>query len=195
MTNESPEQPAEHGADPEPDNPAAFQVRRIVTGHNEEGQGVIVSDEVMDAHSRGDGEGINGCDIWSTESMPIDNSTPFDATQRAGYVKHYNYVGSGQGTVVRIVEWSPGHAYFPHRTLTLDYSILLSGEIDVLLDSNQVVHMKAGDVIVMRGVTHTWINRSERPAVTAFVLLDAQPIETNGQTTLEPLYPAHLAIN
>jgi hypothetical protein len=65
----------------------------------------------------------------------------------------------------------------------------------VLLDSNQVVHMKAGDIIVMRGVTHTWINRSERPAVTAFVLLDAQPIKTNGQTTLEPLYPAHLAIN
>jgi hypothetical protein len=88
MANESPEQPAEYGAGPEPDNPAAFQVRRIVTGHNEEGQGVIVSDEVMDARSRGDGEGINGCDIWSTESMPTDNSTPFDATQRAGYVKH-----------------------------------------------------------------------------------------------------------
>jgi hypothetical protein len=55
--------------------------------------------------------------------------------------------------------------------------------------------MRAGDITVMRGVTHVWANRSQRPAVAAFVLLDPQPIKTNGQTTLEPLYPAHLAIN
>lgn len=171
-----------------------LQTRRIVTGHNEEGKGTIVSDEVIDAVSRGMGEGINGCEIWSTESMPIDNSTTADAAQRAGYITHYNYVGSGQGTTIRITEWAPGHAYFPHRTQTLDYSILLSGEIDVLLDSNEVVHMKAGDVIVMRGVTHCWINRSDQPAVTAFILLDAQPIETDGKT-LKPLYPAHLEID
>lgn len=78
--------------------------------------------------------------------------------------------------------------------VTWSTSILLSGEIDVLLDSNEVVHMKAGDVIVMRGVTHCWINRSDQPAVTAFILLDAQPIETDGET-LRPLYPAHLEID
>jgi hypothetical protein len=49
-----------------------------------------------------------------------------DAAQRAGFVKKYNFVGSGQGTVVRIVEWAPGHAMFPHRTETVDYSMVLS---------------------------------------------------------------------
>jgi hypothetical protein len=106
-----------------------LQTRRIVTGHNEEGQGVVVSDEVIDAHSRHMGEGINGCEIWSTESMPIDNSTAADAAQRAGYVKHYNYVGSGQGTTIRITEWEPGHAYFPHRTQTLDYTSCCPGRL------------------------------------------------------------------
>jgi quercetin dioxygenase-like cupin family protein len=172
----------------------AFQTRRIVTGHNEKGQGVIVSDEIIDAQSRHMGEGITGCEIWSTDSMPIDNSTEAEAEQRAGYVRQYNYVGSGQGTTIRITHWAPGHAYFPHRTVTCDYSVVLSGEIDLLLDSDEVVHMKAGDVIVLRGVTHCWINRSERPAVTASILLDAKPIEINSEA-LEPLYPAHLHIN
>jgi hypothetical protein len=76
--------------------------------------------------------------------MPVDNSMEAEAAQRAGFVKKYNFVGNGQGTVVRIVEWVPGHAIFPHRTQTMDYSIVLSGEIDVEFDSGQVVTMKQG---------------------------------------------------
>ena len=71
--------------------------------------------------SRGLGANIAGCEIWSTNSMPVDNSMEAEAAQRAGFVKKYNYVGSGQGTTVRIVEWTPGHAMFWHRTETLDY--------------------------------------------------------------------------
>ena len=53
--------------------------------------------------------------------MPIDNSAAADAAQRAGFVKHSNYVGDGGGTTFRINEWAPGHAGFTHRTETMDY--------------------------------------------------------------------------
>ena len=70
---------------------------------------------------------------------------------------------------------------FPHRTETMDYSIVLSGEIDVEFDSGQVVTMKQGDIIVMRGVTHTWKNKTKLPAVTAFILVDAAPFVAAGE--------------
>lgn len=166
-----------------------LQVRRIVTGHDDFGRGIGVTDEVLTAMSRGIGDRIEGCEIWSTDAMPIDNSMKADAAQRVGFVKKYNYVGSGEGTTIRIAEWAPGHAMFPHRTETLDYSILLSGEIDVEFDSGEVVHMQTGDVIVMRGVTHSWHNTGSVPAVTAFILLDAEPPEVAGKR-LHTLYPA-----
>jgi len=158
-----------------------LEVRRIITGHDEFGKGIVVADEKLTAVSRGLGPNISGCEIWSTNSMPVDNSMEAEAAQRAGFVKKYNSVGNGQGTTVRIVEWTPGHAIFPHRTETLDYSIVLSGEIDVEFDSGQVVTMKQGEIIVMRGVTHCWKNKSTVPAVTAFILIDAAPFVAAGE--------------
>jgi len=167
-----------------------LEVRRIVTGHDEFGKGIVVSDEELTAVSRGLGAGISGCEIWSTNSMPVDNSMEADAAQRAGFVKKYNFVGNGQGTVMRIVEWAPGHAMFPHRTETMDYSMVLSGEIDVEFDSGQVVTMKQGDIIVMRGVNHTWKNKSTtRSAVTAFILIDSAAFVAGGEKR-GVLYPA-----
>ena len=167
-----------------------MQVRRIVTGHDEFGKGIVVTDEALSAVSRGMGPGIEGCEIWSTAAMPVDNSMAAEAGQRAGFVKTFNYVGTGQGTTVRITEWAPGHAIFPHRTETLDYSILLSGEIDVELDGGETVHMNAGDVIVMRGITHCWKNNGSGPAVTAFILIDAQAAQPPDGSTMHTLFPA-----
>jgi hypothetical protein len=85
----------------------AMQVRRIVTGHDENGKAIVVSDEQLTAVSRGVGAGISGCEMWSTNRTPIDNSPAADASQRAGFVKHYiqaNYVGTGAGTTFRINE-------------------------------------------------------------------------------------------
>ena len=81
-----------------------LEVRKIVTGHDEFGKGIVVSDEKMKAVSRGLGPNIAGCEIWSTNSMPVDHSMEAEAAQRAGFVKKYNYVGNGQGTTIRIVE-------------------------------------------------------------------------------------------
>jgi uncharacterized cupin superfamily protein len=166
-----------------------LQVRRIVTGHDAKGKAVVASDEVLTAVSRRIGANITGCEIWSTDRMPVDNSAEADAAQRAGFVKRYNYVGTGEGTTIRITEWAPGHARFTHRTETVDYAILLSGEIDLELDDGEVVHMKPGDVVVQRGTIHTWVNRGSVPAVTAFILIDAKPAEADGKA-LRTHFPA-----
>lgn len=166
-----------------------LQVRRIVTGHDAKGKAVVASDERLTAVSRRIGANITGCEIWSTDRMPVDNSEAAGAAQRAGFVKRYNYVGTGEGTTFRITEWAPGHARFTHRTETVDYAILLSGEIDLELENGVVVHLKPGDVVVQRGTTHTWINRGSVPAVTAFILIDASPAEVNGEL-LRTVFPA-----
>jgi uncharacterized cupin superfamily protein len=165
-----------------------LKVRRIVSGHDANGKAIVASDEQLTAVSRGIGANITGCEIWSTDKMPVDNSEEAAAAQRAGFVKRYNYVGSGEGTTFRITEWAPGHARFTHRTETVDYAILLSGEIDCEFDDGEVVHMKPGDIVVQRGTTHTWINWGEVPAVTAFILIDAKPAEVNGKA-LRTIFP------
>jgi mannose-6-phosphate isomerase-like protein (cupin superfamily) len=166
-----------------------LQVRRIVTGHDANGKAVVATDERLTAVSRRIGANVTGCEMWSTDRMPVDNSEEAGAAQQAGFVKRYNYVGTGQGTTFRITEWAPGHARFTHRTETVDYAIVLSGEIDLELENNEVVHLKPGDVVVQRGTTHTWVNRGSVPAVTAFILIDANPAEVNGQE-LRTIFPA-----
>ena len=102
----------------------AMEMRRVVTGHDENGKAVVVSDERLSAVSRGIGAGISACEMWSTDRMPVDNSAAADTSQRADFVKHYidaNYVGTGTGTTFRITEWAPGHARFTHRTETADW--------------------------------------------------------------------------
>ena len=69
--------------------------------------------------------GISRVDLWSTDKMPIDNSDAAAELQRKGFVVRHNYVGSGQGSVCRVVEFAPGGAKFMHRTETLDYAICL----------------------------------------------------------------------
>ncbi len=159
----------------------AMNVRRIVTGHNAAGKAVIKTDEQIAAVPRW-GAGISGAEIWSTDQMPIDNSAAADAAQPAGFVKYAktNYVGDGGDTTFRINEWAPGHARITHRTETLDYAIVLSGEIDCELENGEAVHLKSGDVMIQRGTIHTWVNRGSVPAVTAFIMIDAKPVDVNG---------------
>jgi uncharacterized cupin superfamily protein len=169
-----------------------MQVRRVVTGHDAGGKYVVKSDELITAVSRGGVANVFGCEIWSTDRMPVDNSAAAEAAERAGFVgKNSNYVGTGQGTLVRIDEWGPGNARFTHRTETCDYIVMLSGEIDLELDGGEVVHAKSGDVILNRGGLHTWVNRGSVPAVMAVVMIDAEPVEVNGKE-LRAQFPAHL---
>src|ERR1041385_1235565 len=158
----------------------ALQVRRIVTGHDANGKAIVASDERMTGVSAANRPYISRCEIWSTDRMPVDNSEGAAAeAQRKGYVVRHNYVGSGQGTVVRITEFAPGAPKFMHRTETVDYAILLSGECDLELDDGKTVHMTQGDIVVQRGTMHAWVNNGSVPCVFAFVLIDAKPVRVN----------------
>jgi quercetin dioxygenase-like cupin family protein len=85
------------------------------------------------------------------------------------------------GTIFRIIEFAPGVAPRNHRTDSIDYIVVLSGEIDMELDAT-VVHLKAGDVMVQRGTIHNWVNRGTEPCVLAVILIDAKPVEAGGKT-------------
>ena len=157
-----------------------LEVRRIVTGHDGAGKAVVASDERINAVASPSRPGISRVEIWSSDRMPVDNSEGAAAeAQRKGFVVRHNYVGSGQGTVVRITEFAPGSAPFMHRTETLDYAILLSGECDLELDDGRTVPMKAGDICVQRGTMHAWVPTGSEPAVFAFILIDAKPVRVN----------------
>lgn len=67
-----------------------------------------------------------------------------------------------------------------HRTKSIDYAVIVSGEIDMQLDDTEV-HLKAGDVLVQRGTIHGWVNRGTEPCVVAFVLIGAKPVSAGGQ--------------
>jgi uncharacterized cupin superfamily protein len=166
-----------------------FKVRRVVTGHNASGLNVVKTDELVTGVPRFGG--ITGCEIWSTDQMPVDNSAAADAAQRAGFVKHIvpNYVGTGGGTTVRINEILPGNERFTHRTETLDYCFQLSGECDCDLESGETVHLKPGDVFINRGGFHTWVNRGSVPSVGAAVMVDAKPVVVDGKE-LRTVYPS-----
>jgi quercetin dioxygenase-like cupin family protein len=166
----------------------ALEVRRIVTGHDANGKAIVKTDERLKGAARR--PGISGCDIWSTDAMPADNSNESEAAQRKGFVTRYNYVGSGQGTVVRITQLEPNGAKFMHRTETVDYAILLSGTCDLELDDGKVLHLAAGDVVVQRGTMHAWVNNGPGPCVFAFILIDAKPAVAGGKT-LNTHYPTH----
>jgi quercetin dioxygenase-like cupin family protein len=146
-----------------------------------------MTDELLTAAPRGIA-GVTGCEMWSTDQMPIDNSAAAEAAQRAGLVKHGNYVGTGGGTTFRINEFLPGNAGFAHRTETVDYTIMLSGEVDCELENGEVVHLKPGDVLIQRGGMHNWVNNGSVPAVGAAIMVDAKPVDVDGKE-LRTVYP------
>src|SRR5438045_3250498 len=166
----------------------ALQVRRVITGHDANGKAIVASDERMAGVSAPARPYISRCEIWSTDKMPVDNSEAAAAAQRKGFVVRHNYVGSGQGTVVRITEFAPGAPKSMHRTETVDYAILLSGECDLELDDGKMVHLKQGDIVVQRGTMHAWVNNGSVPCVFAFILIDAEPVEAGGKK-LTTYYP------
>jgi quercetin dioxygenase-like cupin family protein len=150
----------------------ALQVRRVVTGHDASGRAVVKIDEVSKNLVSGR-PGATACVIWTTEAFPVNNTGDTDEGLRQ--------VGTtlNNGTVFRVVEFAPGVAPRNHRTDSIDYAVVVSGEIDMELD-NSVVHLKAGDMLVQRGTIHNWVNRGTQPCVIAFILIDAKSVEVGG---------------
>jgi quercetin dioxygenase-like cupin family protein len=151
----------------------AFQVRRVVTGHDANGRAVVKIDDVA-KNAVSNRPGATAYVIWTTDSFPVTNTGDADEAQRKVGTTLKN------GTVFRVIEFAPGVAPRNHRTDSIDYAVVLSGEIDMEMDDS-AVHLKAGDVLVQRGTIHNWINRGTQPCVIAFVLVDARPVEVGGE--------------
>ncbi len=157
----------------------AINVRRVVTGHDGAGKAVVRIDEIS-GNSISKRAGHAGCVIWTNDTMPADNSA--DAAQDDAALAKID-TGLPGGAVFRLVEYMPGVAPRDHRTETIDYAVVMSGEIDMNLDGGSV-HLKQGDVLVQRGTIHNWVNSGTEPCVIAFILIDAKPVQACG-TTLE----------
>src|SRR5262245_7303176 len=150
-----------------------LRIRRVVTGHDAQGRARVAIDEVCgNVISRRPNHA--SCVVWSTGTFPADNSDDAD-----GAARQVATTDPG-GTVFRIVEYRPDVAPRHHRPESLDYAVVLSGEIDMELDGS-VAHLRAGDVLVQRGTMHNWINRGTEPCVIAFVLVAAKPVERGGR--------------
>ncbi len=151
------------------------KVRRVVTGYDASGRAVVKIDEIS-KNIVSNRPGASACVIWTTDTFPADNSGDADTSTRK--------VGTTLpgGTVFRVIEFSPGIAPRVHRTDSIDYAVVLSGEIDMELEKGTEVHLAAGDVLVQRGTVHNWINRGKAPCVIAFVLVDAKPATAGGKT-------------
>jgi quercetin dioxygenase-like cupin family protein len=151
----------------------ALRVRRVITGHDAKGKAVVKIDEVA-THLFEGRPGAIGCNVWTTEGFPANNDGDADNGLRKG-------VGTtiANGTIFRILEFSPGLAPRNHRTDSIDYIVCMSGEIDMELDDT-TVHLKAGDVMVQRGTIHNWINRGTEPCVLAVILIAAKSVEAGG---------------
>ena len=151
----------------------ALQVRRVITGHDASGRAIVKIDEVSKNVFSGR-PGATACNLWTTEGFPANNDGAADESLRkvSTTLKH--------GTIFRVIEFAPGVAARNHRTDSIDYIVVISGEIDMELDGSSV-HLKAGEVMVQRGTTHNWVNRGPAPCVLAVVLVDAKSVEAGGK--------------
>ena len=151
----------------------ALKIRRVVTGHDDGGRAVISIDEICkNVMSRRPNH--ESCVIWSTGSFPAYNSGTDDGGTRPVATV------DPDGTVFRIGVYHPGVAPRNHRTESVDYAIVMSGEIVMEIDGASV-HLHAGDVLVQRGTIHNWVNKGTAPCIIAFVLVAAKPVTAGGK--------------
>ena len=165
-------------------------VRRVVTGHDKNGKAVILIDDKPPVIQRTPG-GNSNCNLWLTDS------TPADASMKDTVAKIQKVPPPLGGSILRVIEFVPDKdqphpdpremrkmmgvslggpdARHPgmHRTESIDYAIVMKGEIDMLVDDGEV-HLKEGDVVVQGACNHAWANRGTKPCTIAFILIGAE---------------------
>jgi mannose-6-phosphate isomerase-like protein (cupin superfamily) len=170
----------------------AQPTRRVVTGHDARGKAVVPIDGTAPNVKLRQATGLVSTLLWVTDRSPADNSGSADEGAR-----EIGVAPPPRGSIFRVVDFPPAadfgavdsaamlremgivagqgdarHASM-HRTKSIDYAVVISGEIDMLLDDSEV-HLKAGDVLVQRGTNHAWVNRGGENCRIAFVLIDAE---------------------
>jgi quercetin dioxygenase-like cupin family protein len=145
--------------------------RRVVTGHDEHGVSVFAADGPVPV-VRTAPDGALFYEIWGTDSAPAPiGQDPVNAGTPDPTLDALTVPPAPNGTKIRINEFPPGVVSPVHRTQSVDYGIVLSGEVVLVLDDAETV-LQAGDVVVQRGTSHRWENRSGATARMAFILVD-----------------------
>jgi quercetin dioxygenase-like cupin family protein len=160
-------------------------IRRVVTGHDANNVAMVLMDAPATNH-RQSRPGLRSTLIWSTDTTPADISMGENIEDFGARL--LGTAPPAHGTRFTINEISPGDPGRMHRTETLDYAIVLCGEIDMDMDDS-TIKLKAGDVVIQRGTNHSWVNRGSKPARVAFILIDAKPLGI-GQPILHEGTPA-----
>lgn len=176
----------------------APHIRRIVTGHDAQGKSVVLSDAPAPRAVPIDGRGGAFVELWTTRATPA----PIDRASGEPPEEGLHLQPPPNGTRLRVVDFPPedegvlaqltpevvraafavlnaadslpeGPSPHPlmHRTESIDYGIVLEGELVLVLDGGETP-LRAGDIVVQRGTSHAWANRSGRPARMAFILID-----------------------
>ena len=140
--------------------------RRVVTGHDERGVSVFASDGPVPV-VRTAPDGALFCEIWGTDAMPA----PVAAAEPDPTLGALTVPPSPNGTKIRFTVYPPGMVSPMHRTQTVDYGIVLDGEVVLVLDDSETI-VRTGDVVVQRGTNHRWENRTGATARMAFILVD-----------------------
>jgi len=143
--------------------------RRIVTGHDTAGKSVVIlQGEAPNVRLRP--SGLVSTLLWVTDEAPARYSAADRAAREIGIPP------PALGSIFRVVDFPPAGPNpdpMMHRTESVDYGIVLEGEIDMVLDDSEV-RLKAGDVLVQQGTVHGWINRGKINCRVAFVLIGAK---------------------
>jgi mannose-6-phosphate isomerase-like protein (cupin superfamily) len=158
-------------------------IRRIVTGHDASGKSVIAMDGYATNHKYPNERMISSL-LWCTDSAPATWDTKEDMGARI-----LGTAPPPNGTRFMHSDLAPGeveHGWpHMHRTDSIDYKIIISGEVTMYLDDTKTV-CKAGDVIIGMGTNHAWVNEGTVPCRSVTVLVDANPKRTDsvsGATT------------
>ena len=159
----------------------AKSFRRIVTDHDSAGASIVREIEVLTPKPIPSGDADFQL-VWTTPTVPADLNNGLDGVHEAGLTLK-------GGSVIRVVDMLPGKASPMHRSFSIDYGIVLEGELELELDSGQVVRLEAGDIVVQRGTNHLWRNPSaDAVCRIAFILIEAAPVVVGGEV-LEEVHP------
>jgi len=142
-------------------------VRRLVTGHRG-GKAVILYDGPA-TNAKVRPSGLVSTLLWTTEESPASLADADRGNKEIGIPPPRD------GSVFRVVDFPAGAKGEMHRTRSIDYGIVVEGEIDMLLPQGEV-HLRAGDVLVQQGTDHAWENRGTKNCRIAFILIDARDI-------------------
>jgi len=147
-------------------------IRRVVTGHGGKNVAKVIR-EGHAANTKTPRAGVASTLMWCSDRMPADIAVGEKVEDMGARILGTAPPQNGSRFIV--MEFAPGIASEMHRTETIDYIVMLSGEIDMDMDQS-TVKLRAGDIMVQRGTNHAWVNRSSEPARLAIVLLDATPL-------------------